>query len=145
MKTYVLTIAKTFPSYHKRKGQETNFIKKIALGEKLHTIRMNYELWEKRFIEIEKGEAILSVRIWSGKSYRSKQQEIFKYDKTHGIGLQKLEQPNNFVFAPIDGKKIDWVLVAKNDGLSFEDFCDWFKVRIDKPMAIIHFTSLRYL
>ena len=109
-----------------------------------HDIRGNYELWAKRFKKINKGEAILSVRIWSGKPYQSKQQEIFKYDKTHGIGLQKLEQPNNFVFAPIDGKKVNWDLVAKNDGLSFEDFCDWFKVRSDKPMAIIHFTDFRY-
>ena len=34
--------------------------------------------------------------------------------------------------------------IAKNDGLSFSDFCDWFRVRTPEPMAIIHFTGFRY-
>jgi hypothetical protein len=58
--------------------------------------------------------------------------------------LQKLEDPTNFVFAPIDGKSINWDEVAKNDGLSFDDFCEWFKVRQNSPMAVIHFTQYRY-
>lgn len=145
MTTYVLTVSELFPKTHKKSGKPTGFLLSIKHYDKIHTIRGNYDLWAKRFEKINKGEAILSVRIWSGKPYQSKQQEIFKYDKkTHGIGLQKLEQPNNFVFAPIEGKKVPWDLVAKNDGLSFDDFCDWFKVRSDKPMAIIHFTDFRY-
>jgi len=116
MTTYVLTVSEFFPKTHKKSGKETGFPLSIKHYDKIHTIRGN----------------------------QSKQQEIFKYDKTNGIGLQKLEQPNNFVFAPIEGKKVNWDLVAKNDGLSFEDFCDWFKVRSDKPMAIIHFTDFRY-
>jgi hypothetical protein len=48
------------------------------------------------------------------------------------------------VFAPIEGKKVNWEDIAKNDGLSFEDFCEWFKVRTSSPMAIIHFTDFRY-
>ena len=144
MKKYVLTVSQYFPKSHPKAGQETNFPLSIKYYDKIHTIRGNYELWKKRFEKIDKGEAMLSVRIWEGKPYKSKQREIFKYDKTHGIGLQKLEQPNNFVFALINGKKVNWDLVAKNDGLCFEDFCDWFKVRSDKPMAIIHFTDFRY-
>ena len=144
MTTYVLTVSEFFPKTHKKSGKPTGFPLSIKHYDKIHTIRGNYDLWAKRFEKINEGEAILSVRIWSGKPYQSKQQEIFKYDKTHGIGLQKLEQPNNFVFAPIEGKKVNWDLVAKNDGLSFEDFCDWFKVRSDKPMAIIHFMDFRY-
>ena len=31
-----------------------------------------------------------------------------------------------------------------NDGLSYVDFCDWFKIRQDKPMAIIQFTDFQY-
>jgi len=122
----------------------TGFPLAIKHYDKIHTIRGNYHLWEKRFKKIEKGEAILSVRVWSGKPYQTPQFEIFKFDKSHGIGLQKLEQPNNLEFASIDGKKIDWKLLAKNDGLSFDDFCEWFKVRTDEPMAIIHFTDFRY-
>ena len=39
---------------------------------KLHTIRANYPLWEKRIKDIQEGHAVLSVRQWSGKPYRSK-------------------------------------------------------------------------
>jgi hypothetical protein len=82
--------------------------------------------------------------VWSGKPYQSKQEEIFRYDNTHKIGLQKLDDAKNFVFALVEGKKVNWEDIAKNDGLSFEDFCEWFKIRNNSPMAIIHFTDFRY-
>ena len=47
MKTYVLTLSQNFPKTHKRAGEETNFVNKIFDGSKIHTIRSNYELWEK--------------------------------------------------------------------------------------------------
>lgn len=155
IKTYVLTVSQRFPSTHKRKGEYTEFISKIccakdidlpfpAYDPKLHTIRLNYPLWEKRIKEVKAGNAILSLRYWSGKPYRSKQVEFTVLDKDSGIGIQKLEDPSNFVFAPINGKTINWETIAKNDGLSFDDFCDWFKVRSKEPMAIIHFTEFRY-
>ena len=36
------------------------------------------------------GEAILSVRYWSGKPYNSKQLRIVEFDKDSGVGVQKL-------------------------------------------------------
>lgn len=141
---YVLTVSQNFPVTHKKAGQQTGFPLAIKHYDKIHTIRGNYDLWAKRFEKINAGKALLSVRIWEGKPYASKQLEIFKYDKTHNIGIEKLEDPTNFVFAPIEGKMINWDIVAKNDGLSFEDFCEWFKVRSNSPMAIIHFTDFRY-
>ena len=78
MKTYVLTLSKVFPDYHRRKGEPTNFRAAFNAGQpfkkdadtfcefpKLHTIRGNYEIWEKRFEQIERGEAQLSIRQWS--------------------------------------------------------------------------------
>ena len=144
MVTYVLMVSEFFPKTHKKSGSPTGFPLSIKHYDKIHTIRGNYDLWAKRFEKINKGEAILSVRIWSGKPYQSKQKEIIKYHKVHEIGIQKLDDPANFEFALIHGKKVNWELIAKNDGLSFVDFCDWFKVRTDKPMAIIHFTNFRY-
>ena len=144
MTTYVLTVSQKFPTTHKKSGQSTGFPLAIKHNNKIHTIRGNYDLWAKRFEKINAGKAILSVRIWEGKPYASKQLEIFKYDYTHKIGIEKLEDPTNFVFALIEGKQINWDLVAKNDGLSFEDFCEWFKVRTNSPMAVIHFTDFRY-
>ena len=68
---YRLGVSRVFPATHPRKGEETNFDKKIPLtlmrikspglsikattqeGEelcpKIHTIRANYPLWERRF------------------------------------------------------------------------------------------------
>ena len=94
MKTFVLTVSRVFPKTHKRAGKQTWFVEKInqagmpvsdetIMGKKIHTIRANYELWEKRAMQI-------------------------------------------------------------NDGLSFDDFCEWFKVRQNSPMAVIHFTEWRY-
>lgn len=141
MKTFVLTVSRIFPKSHKRAGEQTRFVEKINNGEKIHTIRANYELWEKRAKQINDGKAILSIRYWSGKPYKSKQVEFCRLTK---IGLQKLDNPKNFIWAEIDGKKCNWEDVAKNDGLSFYDFCEWFKVSQNNPMAVIHFTEWRY-
>jgi hypothetical protein len=146
MKTFVLTVSKEFPKTHAKAGKDTRFVQNISKlfsveNTKIHTIRGNFDLWFKRAKEINEGKAILSIRYWSGKPYNSKQVEICKLEK---IGIEKLEDPANFVFAPIEGKAINWDEVAKNDGLSFEDFCEWFKVRTNNPMAIIHFTNFRY-
>ncbi len=140
MKTFVLTVSKQFPKTHSRAGQDTGFVTNI-LNTKIHTIRHNYELWNKRAKEINEGKAILSIRYWSDLPYRSKQIEFCRLEK---IGIEKLHCPNNFVFAPIGGSVHSWGDIAKNDGLSFEDFCEWFKVMTDEPMAIIHFTDFRY-
>lgn len=144
MKKYVLTVSTTFPKTHRKASAETGFPESIQNGTKLHTIRGNYDLWAKRFEQINKGEALLSVRIWSGVPYRSEQRELFSFSKCDGIGLQKLENPNNMEFASVEGRQVDWRLIAENDGLTFEDFCEWFKVRTAEPMAVIHFTNFRY-
>ncbi|WP_044201003.1 hypothetical protein [Flammeovirga sp. OC4] len=140
-KTYVLTLSKYFPKTHKRAGERTGFLDNILLS-KLHTIRSNYDLWNERAEKINEGEAILSIRYWSGLPYKSKQVELLKLEK---IGVEKLEEPDNFVFAKIEGKYFDWKTVAENDGLTFENFCEWFKKRQSEPMAILHFTSFRYV
>ncbi|MFY9159658.1 hypothetical protein [Aquirufa ecclesiirivi] len=157
LKTYVLTVSRYFPSTHPRKGEDTGFIDKILttiMGapdlRKIHTIRGNYELWEKRIKEVQDGKAILSLRYWEGKPYDSKQVEFARLDKNSGIGIQKLvfldenfEMP--FIFENGYASLNSIFTLAKNDGLSFEDFKAWFKVYdLSQPMAIIHFTSFRY-
>lgn len=165
MKTYVLTVSRTFPKTHKRAGELTHFVEKILVGQydknekfylqdtkadfdrevffecrepKLHTIRANYEFWSKRIAEIQNGNAVLSLRYWSGKPYNSKQVEICKIDHNSPVGIQKITIPlmNN-----IDAIRE----LSKNDGLSLEDFEEWFKkYDFSKPLAIIHFTAFRY-
>lgn len=178
MKTYVLTLSVTFPKWHPRAGEQTYFKEKMANAiyhmrhpvvfepgepnngdEKYHTIRANYELWRKRFEQIERGEACLSIRQWSGNPYRSKEIEICRLTKDDGIGIQKLKFASdrdghqcwwNF---SIDGRychydtKADYIPneLAENDGLSYKDWQDWFRnYDLSKPLAIIHFTKFRY-
>lgn len=154
MKTYVITVSQTFPKTHLKSGQETGFIDKIANKHKITTIRSNYALWKKRFEEIEKGKACLSVRVWEGSRYikGSKQREIFVFYKSDEIGLQKLEfhEDKDGVCAlkyPIinNHQEPEIKIIAKNDGLSYCDFKDWFKrYDLSEPIAIIHFTNFRY-
>lgn len=162
MKTYVITISRNFPAKHPRHGEPTNFDTQLLnavciahnmsigfpkVGMKLHTIRGNYELWSKRFEQIEAGKACISIRYWIGKPYHSKQMEICKLAKEDGIGLQMLEFYNGCLQQPIlsSGITISAEYIANNDGLSFESWKDWLKsCDLSKPLAIIHFTKFRY-
>lgn len=175
-KTYVLMISRVFPKTHPRAGEETFFQQKIyaslhpnlcAMGTpenpikypikillrpepKLHTIRTNYALWAKRAEKINRGEAVLSLRQWSGEPYKSKQREFLQLTK---IGVQHAKVLSG-PLAPglpksvatfVDGSIKNIHEVAKNDGLSVDDFCKWFKFKDDFNGCVIHFTEFRYL
>lgn len=164
MKTYVLTVSRVFPKRHARSGEPTYFREKILKGcnqlvdvpgdiyidldPKIHTIRANYHLWKKRIDEVNAGEAILSVRYWSGKPYNSKQLRIIEFDKDSGVGVQQLFFSGGRLIHPMIEPNTgisDINILAKNDGLSLEDFKEWFrKYDLSKPMAIIQFTKFRY-
>ena len=172
VKTYVLTVSRFFPTTHKRKGEPTCFVEKImeSVDEitipnqapeflnftrhnytpKLHTIRSNYPLWERRIKEVQEGKAVLSLRYWSGRPYSSKQVEFAVLDKDSGCGIQDLIFLNRNILDPIiainsDCLELDINDLYENDGLSFNDFKEWFKkYDLSKPMAIIHFTRFRY-
>ena len=139
MKTYTLLISKTFLNGHRKEGDPTYFIGNIIAGVKIHTIRRNYEFWLNRANEINSGRAVLSIRYWIGKPYRSKQIKIIELNK---ISVQKLEGGKHD-YAIVDGKKVPWELIARNDGLSLDDFKDWFK-GYTNALAIIQFTDFKY-
>lgn len=179
IKCYRLSISRTFPMTHPRKGDYTYFcemtacikcIKKDSDGNKIklncyncsyytsdklvkiHTIRTNYTLWEKRMIEVQAGRAVIELFYWSDKPYRSKQTVFETLDKNSQCGVQKLEFTESCLVGTI---KIDNAFpkntesqildITKNDGLFYHDFKDWFKrYDLSKPMAIIHFTKFRY-
>jgi hypothetical protein len=152
MTTYVLTISQFFPKTHKKSGMPTGFLDAIAINIKKHTIRGNFELWQKRFEKIKKGEACLSIRNWTGKPYKSKQVEVFNFKNTDGISLEKLEfyEDKDGIPAlkyPLINNKSEPNInaLAENDGLSLTDFKEWFRgYDLSQPMAIIHFTDFRY-
>lgn len=165
VKTYVLTVSIAFPKSHKRAGEPTYFKEQIltalmeyekghGLKEKKHTIRSNYQLWVKRIKEVQEGKAVLSIRHWSGKPYNSKQVEICQLDKNSGIGIQALYFEFERFLEPFvsseDSKNgtqtyLSTHEIAINDGLIYPDFQEWFKhYKLNEPMAIIHFTKMRY-
>lgn len=165
MKTYVLLVRRTYPKGHKREGEGTFFVEKIlaALGfsylndeniKKFHTCRKNYELWTKRIKEVQEGKAVLSLRYWKDERGRSvkgnKQVEFTVLDKDSGVGTQKLiwTEDNSMNLRPRIYDSCEIIGeddLAKNDGLSIEDFKDWFKnYDLSKEMCIIQFTEFRY-
>lgn len=166
MKTFVITLSSVFPTTHPSAGKETFFWNKLTMafkgketatilsskrgtitlnGGKFHTIRTNYPLWEKRISQVQNGEAVLSIRQWSGKPYRSKQNEIARLTAEDGVGIQELRLTDLSKPTTINGERVELHALAKNDGLSFSDWFNWFKgCDLSKPFAIIHFTKFRY-
>lgn len=158
--TYYLTLSPVFPSTHIRAGESTDFkikMKAALVGtpcylKKLHTIRANYEFWRKRFEKIAAGEAVLSIRQWVGKPYGkgSTQREIALLTREDGIGIQRLDFPygtRSFAWIDWGNRRLSCAAesLAHNDGLSIQDWSNWFKgYDLSKPLAIIHFTSFRY-
>lgn len=145
MKTYVIILSKTFPKSHPRSGQETGFGLSFMSGQKIHTVRGNYPLWEKRLEEVQKGTAVLSVREWTGTPYRSPQRELARLIAADGVGIQALKLKDLMSSTVIDGEKVELPDLAAHDGLSFSDWYYWFrKVDFRQTMVIIHFTKFRY-
>ena len=76
---------------------------------------------------------------------RSKQREIAWLSKEDGIGIQRLQLVDLFRATIIEGIKTELPDLAQNDGLTFDDWHQWFKgYDLKKPLAIIHFTKFRY-
>jgi hypothetical protein len=172
-KTYKISISKFFPINHPKSevGKRTFFDSKIMnavkdreptfqypdnIKTKKHTVRENYEYWKKRIDQVNAGEAVLILFEWSGTPYKSKHRDIHTFDKDSGIGVQKLRfSPFGYPFISETGTnefgvfgkntEIKMDVLAENDGLTTQDFFDWFS-GYDKsePMAIIHFTKFRY-
>lgn len=119
----VLTFSKQFPKKHINAGEPTNFKEKILSGEKIHTIRPETNKWKI-------GDQI-SMRYWTGKPYHSKQ-EIF-CEEFAVVELLPIEINFNIYisYIEINKKRLnrineEWGLLAKNDGLTFEQMQNWF-------------------
>lgn len=143
LKCYYIMLSTKFAKEHPKAGESTEFVEKVERKEKIHTIRKNYEYWRKRFEKINNGKAYLSLRTWTGTPYKSKQKEFLKLYNTDGIGIEKLETLpfGNHVEETVWIEKVE---LAKNDGLTYKDFKDWFNNPQDEPYGIIHFTNFRY-
>ena len=168
LKCYYIMVSRFFPSTHPKAGKPTFFVEKIckALGiepptphggwdawetkellkadPKFHTIRLNFELWQKRFEEIAACKAYLSLRYWLDLPYKSPQEEFARLTANDGIGLQKLSFPLGIFIDDYD-TEICIENLANNDGLTLDDFGGWFgEIQHGKEYAILQFTAMRY-
>lgn len=147
-----ITIAKAFPKVHKRAGEPTHFASLLVNSQKIHTIRANYDLWKLNADKMQTGKYLLSVRMWNGVPYRSKQREVYNTDECVGVEAITLSYSakKDRVFAEVEGTMRDTEIIAKNDGMTLDDFKDWFfsKQRNKEDAVfngvIVHFTPFRY-
>ncbi len=147
-KVAVLTLSKCYQKGHPKDGLPTEFVEKLKSGIKLHTIRSNYELWAKRAEQINAGKMELSIRVWSGKPYRSPQVEVARLTK---LGVQRVQitrmGADHEPAVMVDGKLLDQgaAILSKNDGLSYWDWYYWFLKGVSQfEGVILHFTDMRY-
>jgi hypothetical protein len=135
----VITFSRYFPVKHPRKGEPTYFVEKIWAGLADITDRMqgNVDMdWHEYYNGVPKWHTIragnrwkvgdfFSPRFWSDKPYRSKQSLI-----TEPIEIKKIwdfeKDEHGFYFVNGSNTNLDVDVVAKNDGLSREDFDSWF-------------------
>ncbi len=148
-KKVILTLCKSFPVTHSKAGEATGFEEKLKEGRKIHTIRYNAKnVWDERYKGISSGKKYLSVREWTGRPYNSEQRELSRFDE---IGLQHVTMTYGaddvYPQVWVDGKQVPIQEVAKNDGLSVEDFVEWFFGNNKGNTfegVVIHFTDFRY-
>lgn len=147
----IITFSKKFPPGHPKVGEPTGFSDKLEAGTKIHTIRSDAKGWWDKCAEaINSGRKYLSLREWVGRPYNSEQRILGERDK---IGLQTItmtySSEDELPKAWVDGKEVSVKLLAQNDGLSVQDFVEWF---FSTPLyksnvfegKIIHLTDFRY-
>jgi hypothetical protein len=159
----VLLLSKTFFPAHPKAGEETHFANKVlaATGnqticpevfeEKKHTCRRNYEYWKKKIDRLKATGGELSIRQWSGKPYRSKQ-EIVATIPAEDVEVQRLSFHHNPYgwTTCVDSRCVPIATIASNDGLTKDDFVAWFTPALNPDaernddFAIIHLTKFRY-
>jgi len=117
---------------------------------KLHTIRNNYPLWVKRMKKVHAGKAVIYLCYWKlpGGRFTPGNEAIpfAALDKDSGCGVQELRWLTTCTAQIRDNAQlVNDIQLAKNDGISVEDFKAWFKgYDLSNSMAIIQFTTFRY-
>lgn len=148
----IICLSRMFPKTHRRAGAKTSFAHSFKDGTKIHTIRTGYERWRHNLDKVINGTYSVSLREWEGVPYRSPQKGIsvltdVGYER---ISMQYDPDTKNVkaVIAgiPYNGDVKD---LAKNDGLKWEDFVDYFFGKGAHSSTlfqgiIIHFTKFRY-
>ena len=152
----VIIFSRQFLKGHPREGDQTYFIQKfwtsikVPLPVSIHAdqledevrLLMNGEFFPKhhtlRAGNRWKPGNIFSPRIWGGKPYRSKQiilADDVEIKKVWNVRIYKSITPSELPVVAIDNGVGFYIVqphrivkeIAKNDGLSIEDFKAWFE------------------
>ena len=149
-------LSKTFFPQHPKAGELTGFREKVLKGEKRHTCRCNYEYWKDRIATLNQKGSVQEPILDIGSGIVDVQQLVMerrKLDEPEYVEVQPgMFQPRTAYeyFARVDGEPYDVEFIAKNDGLSLEDFKAWFNPVFDEEkedrltFAVIHFSTFRY-
>ncbi|MCM1166414.1 MAG: hypothetical protein NC401_10460 [Ruminococcus sp.] len=156
MKKDKITImfSRLFPTTHSRRGEPTRFIEQVMLGDKIHTIRRQYDKWRVLADKTHARRYDISLCQWAATPRRSKHHQVGLLDGR--IGVQRIQllyfADTDNIIATVDGN-IDVAIetLAANDGLSVDDFKEWFFGKNRREYGnneyngcIIHFTDFRY-
>lgn len=158
-KKHNLLIARRFLKNHPNAGKPTNFKEKIFKLQKLHTLRLNYDIWFKQLMEVRTGEAVLQLKEWKGDPYKSKQNTIAVFEDIYfqkwSVNIDDFLQYKSSAVFKFDNYHYQTAeKVAIADGFDeFSDFYNWFlpKVKQDKQEnksnlegIAIYFTNFYY-
>lgn len=141
MKSYILTIEKRFPEFHKLSGQNTNYKELILSGHKIHTIRSKVDYWKNIIEKINNKEGYLSLRQWEAIPYQSKSIEFLKIYK---CGTEEIQKINGNWTILKNNQIINEFHLAENDGLNLRSLNYYFPNPFSFKLLIIHFTDFLY-
>lgn len=119
-------------------GGAAGFNTKILSGQKLHTIRKTN--WGAK-----KGAALSHGQKVGGKGF--KRVEFLLNECTGVQPIEIIFNKEKVIACNVEGKPVDWRLIAKNDGLTEEQFSRWFHAYQEDNIFkgfIIHWTPLKY-
>jgi len=152
----VMIVSRNFPKHHKRAGESTMFVEKIweSLGYPkritMNGLEQEFYNWNKvKHQYMMKHHTIMSgfsrkvgekisLRIWSGKPYRSKQITIYddiEIKKIYNIEIMTTEDG---VFFVINNVIRNINTISNNDGLNYKDLLSWF---VDDPKYNLYFSG----
>lgn len=148
----VIMFSRLFPTTHSRRGEPTRFIEKVMLGDKIHTIRRQYDRWKYLAEKTNEKRYEISLCQWAATPRRSQHKQIALLKSQIGVQHISMEYDpeTDKIMAIVDGtKNIDPAIIAENEGLTLPEFKEWFFGKNQKDYsvykgAIIHMTDFRY-
>lgn len=144
-KPVILDLERYFPDWHGRVGQATHFGSKIfsVSNPKIHALRTDSQRW-LGLLDCDKKRVGTPLRIVYY-TLREMQTSLILITQVKKMGLQRVVIPDPAdEFMLVDGNRVAVADFARNEGLSPEDFRDWYRRYAADQAIVIHFTDFRY-